>query len=428
MAITRCIQACIALLAASSMQAIIYGPYFIPIKNKYNVLVVTDEEPQKPGIKIKDITGQWIKPNFYTRLGRKFFIARFNEVTLPEDGSYSFKTATRPKQNSSIPKQGQDDQFDIMVYGDLRDKKVLKKTGDYIQNFIQNHRINPEITIMTGDLVKQGGVPEQWTDSFFKGLETVLKSKKVFQSAIGNHEFYGLDGSYKKIKPHAANMFYLPNRLKDVEPHEYISQLVQSFDIGKIRFISLPYVNNSIDKKIPDGTKKPRDIFKKELKKAHRDLNDNKIKYIVVFSHNPLVGVWSHHLPMFDDKDLKKQALYYQDLLDKYPVSAWFAGHNHLYDRSLYHTSNGHTIPMITIGVGTGLYSGTNAQDYYTRYGNRKVEHKKLIDKNTIGASAMTGFLYGKVHPEKISFNFYGAKLGNDEFKTHDTFDILPLK
>ena len=180
----------------------------------------------------------------------------------------------------------------IVVYGDSRSGKTVQQK--IINDIIGFH---PTAVFHTGDLVGNGLDPAEWTS--FNAIISGLLRTAEFYPALGNHELNS---------PLFFKNFRLPNNGR-----------WYSVDKSGIHFIVLD-TNSDIN----IGSEQYR-----WLEKNLKDVNKS-LKFIVAVFHHPLFSTGRHG----SNKVLRNLLV---PLFEKYGVNIVFSGHDHDYERSLYH-------------------------------------------------------------------------------------------
>jgi len=178
----------------------------------------------------------------------------------------------------------------IIVYGDTRtNHDVHRKIVSHIITF------RPVAVISTGDQVNDGRVPDEWV--VFNEIIAPLRKTSEFYPVLGNHERNA--GLYFKNFQLPGNERWYPVRK------------------GPIIFFMLD--SNSL---IGPGSNQHA-WLENELRSVSKD-----VKFVAAVYHHPAISSG----PYPDEKNLQKRLL---PLLEKYQVDIVFAGHEHVYERSL---------------------------------------------------------------------------------------------
>jgi predicted phosphodiesterase len=231
--------------------------------------------------------------------------------------------------------------FNFNVYGDIR-TAGLKPPPIFDQLLKMSKTNNPEAAVILGDIINSetdnNYVKQQWA-TLRKAFEP-LGSNVPLLPTIGNHDTNYREGAvplYIQAFPELPK-----NGPKD------FTGFVYSLDLGPVHFVCLA-------SELPS---QPHQHGKVQLDWLEQDLKANKQPYTIVFSHDPAYPVGPHLSDSLDVFPKERDSLL--KLLVDYKVTAYLAGHEHLYNRSV---RNG--INQLIIGTsGSSPYSGYGG-DYY---------------------------------------------------------------
>jgi len=347
------------------------------------------------------------------------------------------------------------------LHAKVRDKQfetsVAYKTKEALSS---KHGI---LHLLTGDLIVDGSSPNDWAE-FLDVVLRPLAIDTLMVSSVGNHDLTSSMGVglfvyryfFNDAVPHFGNIFYFTKEpypkgklspQKELSPKkfdvkEHIKNTQNWFDVGCVRFIHLPLPTeetrghySEIRHSIVDLTRHAitgmtcynfdsvvwKD-FEKNIKFAEDAKKNGKVTFIIIYGHAPLITspqYEMHHdgimnfviktkfakktfVPKESDYDKYLFALEIERIFKNYPIDAYFCGHNHLYDRCYWNVAEGISIPMITIGVGTGLYG---LRESKLSMGLReklesKISSERIICKDE-GKAEFIGFVECKVLPDK---------------------------
>jgi hypothetical protein len=243
----------------------------------------------------------------------------------------------------------------FVVYGDIR------TAGAYpppifgrIMNLSKERK--PEMALLMGDIINadqnNAAVQRQW--------ENVLAAMKPLGDVpllptLGNHETNNRPGAL----PYYVQAFpKLPkNGPKD------LTGIVYSIDVGRIHVAS-------VATELPSRFGEISDI---QLEWLEQDLAATKQPYIIVIGHDPAfpAGVYKGRSL---DSNIKQRDKFWA-ILAKHKVTAYMAGHEHLYNRK---EING--IAHLIIGTaGSSPYGGFGG-DYY-HYGSFETKPNGLVGR-----------------------------------------------
>ena len=184
----------------------------------------------------------------------------------------------------------------IAVYGD---SQVGHETHELVVASIMG--FSPVAVFHTGDMVEDGLDEGLWET--FKGITSTLRDNAEFYPAFGNHEQHS--------EQFFANFPYLDGQ------HWYSRQ-----------FYGLTFIVLDSTSEIGPGSQQ-RDWLESELERAKSDDEP-----VVVFLHYPLFNIGSHA------SEASRMRPLLAPLFEKYGVVAVFSGHDHNYQRFVYHKIN----------------------------------------------------------------------------------------
>jgi predicted MPP superfamily phosphohydrolase len=204
----------------------------------------------------------------------------------------------------------------IVIYGDSR-------TGHQAHQKMVNEIIKtkPAMVFHTGDLVTNGKNPDQW--AAFNEIISGLIKIADFYPALGNHE---------NNSPLFFDNFILPN-----------NERWYSVEKDNLHFIVL-------DSNSDCSIGSEQYLW---LEDDLQNINEN-IKFVIAIFHHPPFGT-GHRTE--DEKGLRQTIL---PLFEQYGVDIVFNGHNHDYERSLYHN----IYYIVTGGGGAPLYNQARSSPY----------------------------------------------------------------
>lgn len=315
--------------------------------------------------------------------------------------------------------------------------------------------------LLTGDLIVDGSSPHDWAE-FLDVVLHPLTRDTLMISAAGNHDLTSSMGVsllwyryyFHPAVPHFGNIFYFTKKVQSQEPKkitvtEHVAKTKNWFDVGAVRFIHLPLPteetrghyeeirHSKIDETRSWLTgmtccnfdKTVWQAFERHVQAAHGAKKGGAIKFIVVYGHAPLATAPAykmHHQGIFNfmienrgnekslkgiDRDKYEFASALERIFKKYSIDAYFCGHNHLYDRCAWKIDEKTSIPMVTMGVGTGLH-GLKLKKPNENLTKQITSHRLLYKKE--GKAEFIGFLECMVLPDhgKIICSLYGSPGG----------------
>jgi 3',5'-cyclic AMP phosphodiesterase CpdA len=224
------------------------------------------------------------------------------------------ETASLGGELTTAPTSGP---FVFLVYGDTRDRDA--DHASVVHAMVGEHA---DLVLQTGDLVSRASDELQWR-RYFSTAAPLLRSTPMYP-ALGNHELRGEPGA-----SHFARLFSLPrDRSRRLRPVYY------AFRYSNALFLALDG-NSPYD--LPQAT-----WLEHELKAAQADTS---IRHTFVFVHQPPYAVGAY----CGSQRLQQRIV---PILQRYPVRAVFAGHEHAYQ----HLERRGVRYFVTGGGGAPLY------------------------------------------------------------------------
>lgn len=215
----------------------------------------------------------------------------------------------------------------FLAYGDTRSNPdVHNNIAKLINSTYSSDPGYQTVLLSMGDLVSAGYIESRWTSEFFNygfpDLTTML-ANMPYESAAGNHEFFGSSTLFKKYFP-----------------YPYVSNYYFSFDYGPAHIIVLDQYSTSYAAGSPQYNWLVKDLA----------ASTKPWKFIIL--HEPgwsAGGVHRNNVTVQTD---------IEPLCVKYKVPIVFAGHNHYYARAAVPAADGSKIQHITTGdAGAPLYT-----------------------------------------------------------------------
>jgi len=310
--------------------------------------------------------------------------------------------------------------FDFVAYADVQKQNQLyplnePSSGSAVYTLADivrsNERFPLSLHLVVGDLVRNGKNWNSW-DEILSKLSQMLSNQYISSSApfsllataIGTHDFADVDWQLLSFYPMKPTYGYLFNFNPRVEPgvdellgpQEHVNNTQLWFDIGRVRFIHLPYTTEEEESILADVGKDDLsgyltwiknffkraghpftfdssaiiDEFAKNLNLAVEARNNKDIDFIIVYGHAPLATApqYKHEHPGLlnslannDIKSAAKRAFAEKlmRLLATAGIDLYLSGHNHQYDNCVItinpQTANEKSFRAITIGLGTTL-------------------------------------------------------------------------
>lgn len=231
--------------------------------------------------------------------------------------------------------------FTFAVFGDIRTEgrdppTIFNKIVQRVQP------IKPQAALLVGDIInadsKRAEVPLQWS-SLLNALKP-LASTRILPT-LGNHE---TNGQPWAIVPYRDAFPALPAN----GPPQWTGY-TYSLDLAPLHFVS-------ITSEYPG---KENSLGNDQLDWLEQDLKANTQPYSIVLTHDPAFPVGPHKGESLDAHPADRDRLW--QLLKKYKVTAFIAGHEHLYNRSV---QDG--VTQLIIGTsGSPIYGGYGGDFYH---------------------------------------------------------------
>jgi hypothetical protein len=324
--------------------------YFETELEKYSNDIVNTEPPYLHRVIVTDL-----KPNSkYTYIvsqNEQIFESHFSTSKTEEEGIRFIVYSDSETEPESVKKRAN---WPGTEKEPLRKYLVDQSTG-YRENINIMSSRKPDFILISGDLVESGNEQRDW-DEFWRhnaGEFNDIASRIPIFPAIGNHENYpGPDGgSSEYIEPYVTaaisrykTYFYMPENNSSNKEHE---KRYYRIDYGPVTIITLDSSDGDLHKtkydtnwrldsnSAPDFN--PGSEQYKWLEQQLRDSRDTSQFTFVQFHHSPY-SVGPHGLPPGSQIGEGVQSgvplRVLTPLFVKYGVSAVFAGHDEMYERS----------------------------------------------------------------------------------------------
>lgn len=263
--------------------------------------------------------------------------------------TYTFRTPPAP---------GTFDTFRVAISGDSR--------GAYDtwgQLLAKMDAAEPDFFMFSGDMVEIGANQAEW-DAWFEASGDIL-AERALMPAHGNHEFLAV---------HYFAQFALPGT----------NEQYYAVDYGDLLMMSL---NDTVAE---GGV---RDVEERQFIEA--ELRDTQATWKVGMHHQPAYSTCTRHNSDLNVRDA------WSDVFEDFGVDLVFAGHNHIYERSLpikdgAEQSPGEgTIYVVTGGAGAPLYR--ESEDQWFGDVANPIEHYVIADFSPSGIDVVAYDLSGNV-------------------------------
>ena len=337
---------------------------------------------------------------------------------------------------------------------------MKKATGGYSINSLQ---------LVVGDLVRNGKNLNSWMEVLTKLTEMVANKMVGQQSpfsflatAIGTHDFADVDKGFLTFYNTVPTYDYLFDGPFEPElmlyaPQYQVEKTNLWFDVGRVRFIHLPYTTEEEITPMPDGFSDPIafikhgagevnslgygfefnphaifEQFNRDLGLAVQARNNNKIDFIIVYGHAPLAAApqFNHLHPGLFNSLITGQIItpnklrFAKELLPALAaanVDLYLSGHNHQYDHCTisYNCINPATgapvewvLNAVTIGLGTELRSATkNMQPPQLSNDNHTLTIKSIRFLSGSDAAMYREYFQNKFLPAYLKCKVRGKQL-----------------
>ena len=229
----------------------------------------------------------------------------------------------------------------FLAYGDTRNNpKMVALTSDSVMKLIKEKPAYQTFILHVGDFVGNGDKEKEWNEQFFKKNDMLRYIPLI--GARGNHE-------------HSCALY---NKLW---PFPYIAKDYWSFDYGPVHITVLDQYA------LGDDMKKQEEWLTKDIKE-----NTSKWKFILM--HEPGWSAGNNH----SDNLWVRNTI--QPLCISNGVQIVFAGHNHLYSRSMIDG----VAHIVTGGGGAPLYDAAATNKPYIAAAAKKNHFCRISIHNDV--------------------------------------------
>jgi 3',5'-cyclic AMP phosphodiesterase CpdA len=221
---------------------------------------------------------------------------------------------------------GDGDTLRIALYGDSRDGHAPHRR--IVEEIAQR---DFDVVVHTGDIVRSADDQQDWVEHLAATLP--LSSRTPLILALGNHELYNTGRGGLDVEPLAKAMAEIPPPADPIAREVGAPLAAFHVRVGPALFISL-----DSNQSLAQGTKQLQ-----FLERVLEQKGDARYTF-VAFHHGPMSS--GPHGPHPDSRDIVR-------VLEKYKVTAVFAGHDHIYERLVhdgitYFVSGGGGAPLYT--------------------------------------------------------------------------------
>lgn len=277
-------------------------------------------------------------------------------------------TATAAPTATPVPAKP----VNLVIFGDIRTAGP-KPPPVYYDLVQQATKFKPDAVLLVGDIINaessnKAVIRDQWAN--FREATKPLAPAQLLPT-IGNHDTNFVE-SAEPLYLEAFAAAKLPAN----GPDNYIGH-AYSLDVGPVHIVTF-------GSELPS---QPHKIGKQQLAWLEKDLSSNTQPYTLVMSHDPAYPLGPHKGSSLDVYPDDRDALW--KLLQKYKVSAYICGHEHLYFRSQRNSV-------------TQIIAGTSGSNLYLGYGGGEFQFYTLLTATDKGLSGKVIDAKGK---ERDSFN-----------------------
>lgn len=324
---------------------------------------------------------------------------------LRPNGKYYYRIGTKEKLEAAssaqfiktIPSTGSTQAIRIWALGDFgagtENQKLVTKS---LLNYVGDRK--PDAWIWLGDNAYDKGKDEEYQKNVFDVYQKDFLQNTALYPSPGNHDYAG---KHDSSLPPYFQIFTLPTK-GEAGGVPSGTESYYSVNYGNVHLISL-----NTEEKSADGT------FLYDGKGAQtewliKDLEANKLPWVIVYFHKPPYTKGSHDSDNEEDLMLMRQHV--TPIFEKYKVDIVIAGHSHVYERT--YAMKNHT----------GLNKTFDQQKHV-------VEHKTSmnhyeVDKNGQGVIYVVCGSGGKVGGQKAEYPLNSSIYSNNKEGGSMIFDI----
>lgn len=259
---------------------------------------------------------------------RYYYAVGYDDVTLASGIDHSILT-NRP--------YGDTTKFSLWAIGDFG--KANRPQQMARNAFYEYHKENPvDFMITLGDNAYQNGKDEEFSEKVFSreyGYDSIFRSLHYYATP-GNHDYNVIRGEnlLNWIDPtlNKGPYFDAHTSFENGEGGGVPSgtNLYYSYDYGHVHFINF---NSELYTWLTTSWSPIKGWLRK-------DLEENKLPWVVVYFHQPPYTFGSHSSDDFYEVPMHNIRKYIIPILEKAGVDLVIAGHSHVYERS--YMINGH--------------------------------------------------------------------------------------
>jgi len=297
----------------------------------------------------------------------------------------------------TIPVKGSKQAVRIWALGDFgagsENQKAVKNA---LLKYVGNKK--PDAWIWLGDNAYDNGKDHEYQKNVFDFYQEDFLRNTACYPSPGNHDYAGKNDS--SLPPY-FQIFTLPTK-GEAGGVPSGTESYYSVDYGNVHLISL-----NTEEKHPDGTFL-YDGKGAQMEWLEKDLQANKLPWVIVYFHKPPYTKGSHDSDYEKDLILMRQQV--TPIFEKYKVDIVIAGHSHVYERT--HAIKNHT----------GLNRTFDPQQHLVE--NKNINNQYMVDKNGQGVIYVVCGSGGKVGGQKSEYPLKSAIYSNNKEGGSMIFDI----
>ena len=297
----------------------------------------------------------------------------------------------------TIPKKGSTQPIRIWALGDFgagtENQKLVTKS---LLNYVGEQK--PDAWIWLGDNAYDKGKDEEYQKNVFDVYQKDFLQNTALYPSPGNHDYAG---KHDSSLPPYFQIFTLPSQ-GEAGGVTSGTESYYSVDYGNVHLISL-----NTEEKSADGT------FLYDGKGAQvdwliKDLEANKLPWVIVYFHKPPYTKGSHDSD--NEEDLMLMREHVTPIFEKYKVDIVIAGHSHVYERT--YAMKNHT----------GLNKSFDPAKHIVE--SKEASNKYVVDKEGQGVIYVVCGSGGKVGGQKAEYPLKSSIYSNNKEGGSMIFDI----
>ncbi|MFM6949359.1 MAG: metallophosphoesterase [Aquirufa sp.] len=328
-------------------------------------------------------------PIYHLQPDKKYFytVGSIEQLEKPSDQQF---IKTNPKKGSTKP-------IRIWALGDFgAGTENQKAVNNALLNYVGKRK--PDVWIWLGDNAYNNGKDEEYQKNVFDFYQKDFLQNTTCYPSPGNHDYAG---KHDSSLPPYFNIFTLPSK-GEAGGVPSGTESYYSVDYGNVHLISL-----NTEEKHADGTS----LYDGKGAQAEwliKDLEANKLPWVIAYFHKPPYTKGSHDSDFEDDLIMMRKNV--TPIFEKYKVDVVIAGHSHVYERT--YAMRGHTELNKTFDPQKHIVENKTSKDKY------------VIDKNGQGVIYVVCGSGGKVGGQKAEYPLKSSIYSNNKEGGSMLFDI----